>query len=82
MPPTPAIKRDKIASAYTCLANVTDETSGDRWYLDLKCIDKLRGYLIELQNLSKDLPHYLEDRMARLSVSCVATERNRYDQRS
>ena len=27
----------------------------------------MRGYLIELQNLSKDLPHYLEDRMARLS---------------
>ena len=63
----PSYECDEIVRAYKYLATIEERTSVERWYLDKSCTDEMRGYLIELQNLSKDLPHYLEDRMARLS---------------
>ena len=63
----PSHERDAVSRTYTCLASIEELTSVDRWYLEAERTNSLRTNLIELQNLGKELPHYLEYRMLTLS---------------
>jgi two-component system, NtrC family, sensor kinase len=63
----PSHERDAVSRTYKCLASIEELTSVDRWYLESERTNSLRTNLIELQNLGKELPHYLEDRMLTLS---------------
>jgi hypothetical protein len=63
----PSHERDAVSRTYKCLASIEELTSVDCWYLEAERTNPLRTHLIELQNLGKELPHYLEDRMLTLS---------------
>jgi len=63
----PSHEHDAVARTYKCLASIEELTSVDQWYLEAERTNSVRTNLILLQNLGKELPHYLERRMLTLS---------------